>query len=263
MTGIEWTQEVWNPVTGCSKISLGCRNCYAERMANRLRGRHGYPAEDPFRVVLHLDRLGKPATWKRPRLVFVNSMADLFHQDVPEGFISRVLRVMEAEDRHRFQVLTKRVDRALEVLRAYGPLPPNVWIGASVENKATADDRIPKLLQIEADVRFLSCEPLLGPLNLWAIADGSWYDAEGATHYNALAGASWWSGSGDHGLGGGPKLGWVIVGGETGPGFRPMEPAWALSIVDQCREAGVPVFVKQMAGRAPIPRELQVREFPR
>lgn len=259
MTGIEWTQEVWNPVTGCSKISLGCRNCYAERMANRLRGRHGYPAEDPFRVVLHLDRLGKPATWKRPRLVFVNSMADLFHQDVPEGFISRVLRVMEAEDRHRFQVLTKRVDRALEVLSAYGPLPPNVWIGASVENQATADDRIPKLLQIEADVRFLSCEPLLGSVDLtewlWGRAEpcqGCPQDSDCECGYRTRADND-----------GEPDLDWVIVGGETGPGFRPMEPAWALSIVDQCREAGVPVFVKQMAGRAPIPPELQVREFPR
>jgi protein gp37 len=245
---IEWTDTTWNPVVGCRKVSPGCTHCYAERMAGRLKamGRPGYQdaVDDKGRwtgrVSLLYERLFQPLTWRRPRRVFVNSMSDLFHPDVPFEFVDDVFDVMArnclASNRHIFQILTKRPDRMHQYFRQgknyYGdhiPLP-NVWLGVSVENQEAADERIPLLLQTPAAVRFLSCEPLLGPVDLgrrvippgqsWAReVELAWGDTE--------------------------ELDWVIVGGESGPGARPMHPDWARSIRDQCVAASVPFFFKQ------------------
>ncbi len=239
-TKIEWTDETWNPVTGCTKISTGCKNCYAERMAKRLAGRFGYPeAPHQFDVTLHFDRLGDPLKWrKKPRMVFVCSMGDLFHPKVPDDFIMRVFRIMGRSNANRniFQILTKRPERMRDWVNEYvvdydnRPAPfKNIWLGVTAENQETADLRIPTLLDTPAAVRFVSAEPLLGPINLdnWAkIVD------------------------------------WVIVGGESGNGFREMDPEWARSIKRQCAEANVPFFMKQMSGRLMIPEDLMVREFP-
>lgn len=242
-TKIEWATDVWNPVTGCTKVSAGCANCYAERMAPRFNGVI-HPA--PFStVVLHPDRLEQPLHWRKPRRVFVCSMGDLFHPDIDGNFRSSVWHIMGRCPQHTFMVLTKRADRLWVIREPYYGTLPNVWLGVSVEDQAAADERIPLLLQTPAAVRFVSVEPMLGAVNLWALRDGSWYDAEGATRYNALTGAAWWGGTGDHGLGGGPKLDWIICGGESGPGARPMHPDWPRSPRDQCGAAGVPFLFKQ------------------
>ena len=267
---IEWTERVWNPVTGCTKVSQGCKNCYAERMAKRLAGRCGYPADDPFRVTIHSDRLAQPLHWRKPSRVFVNSMSDLFHPDVPGGFIAAVFGIMAACPQHTFQVLTKRPARMktwFEDLKSVGPANrcypaetcrahamnktldsvrskltgydtrwplPNVWLGVSAENQETADQRIPLLLQAPAAVRFVSCEPLLGPVDL-----------AGASGGNDYLGDHW-----DRNVG--PGIDWVIAGGESGPGARPMHLDWARSLRDQCAAARVPFFFKQWGEWAPI-----------
>ncbi len=209
---IEWTESTWNPVTGCTKISPGCKHCYAERMALRLQAM-GHPAyRNGFQVTLHPDRLTLPLRWKKPQLIFVNSMSDLFHEEVPVDFILDVFDVMRRADWHIFQVLTKRSRRLLE-LDAFLDWPPNVWMGVSVENQRYTF-RIDHLRQTHARVKFLSLEPLLGPLpNL---------DLSG--------------------------IDWVIVGGESGPGARPMKEEWVLDIRDQCLRAGVPFYFKQWGG---------------
>ncbi len=226
MSKIEWTDKTWNPVTGCTPISGGCAHCYAKRMAQRLKGRCGYPAEDPFAVTLHEDRLDQPARWVKPRQVFVCSMGDLFHADVPDEFIDRVFSVIcECRGRHTFQILTKRPVRMLNWFDRARRVNPGwfsphtgaldlweTWLGVSVEDQAAAKERIPLLLETPAAVRFVSCEPLLGWLDL----------------------VQWL-----------PELDWVIVGGENGPGARPMELEWARAIRDQCRDFGVPFFFKQ------------------
>lgn len=228
MTKIQWTDETWNPTTGCSRVSEGCRNCYIERtppfrMAGRKLG-------DP--VQLHPDRLDSPLHWKKPRRVFVNSLSDLFHEDVSWTFILSVFTTMEKSPQHTFQILTKRPERMLPVVEWVGrkfiemgdlwPLP-NVWLGVSVEDQKTADERIPILLQVPAAVRFLSVEPLLGPVDLL-------YSAfNGADSFGRMEG-----------------LDWVIVGGESGPKSRPCDLAWIRSIVEQCKGAAVPCFVKQL-----------------
>lgn len=287
-TTIEWTERTWNPMTGCSHASPGCDNCYAKRMAQRLRGRCGYDQERPFQVKLRPERLAQPLLMKKPSMIFVCSMGDLFHEEVPDLFICAVFAVMAACPQHTFQVLTKRPERALRwfgrvmnVATIQGrpwvvcrraavhykrpgvvvddhwvrmmtgqevwPLP-NVWLGVSAENQEAADARIPTLLQTPAAVRFVSCEPLLGPIRLGALSDGSWHDQEGADYYSALSGVAWWS-HGENGLGGGPKLDWVIVGGETGPGPRPMTPKWARDIRNDSVSWGVPFMFKQWGGR--------------
>ena len=233
-TKIEWAGHSWNPITGCSKISTGCRNCYAERMARRLAGRYGYPkAPHHFDVTLHPDRLDQPLHWKKPRTVFVCSMSDLWHDDVAEQFIWRVLKVTRDAPQHIYQILTKRPGRMAPVMRecyarlraAYGSKAEepqrNLWLGITAENQATADKRIPILLQTPAAVRFVSCEPLLGPIDLHVKrkVGGVVYDYIG--------------------------LDWVIVGGESGPGARPMNPQWARDIRDRCQATGVPFFFKQ------------------
>jgi protein gp37 len=211
-TKIEWTGATWNPVTGCDKISPGCKHCYAERMARRLKAMGQRNYADGFNLALHEHMLASPLSMKKPTSVFVNSMSDLFHDEVPQGFISKVFGVMEKAAQHRFQVLTKRSGR-LARMSGKLPWPENVWMGVSVENADYAH-RIDDLRRTGAKIKFLSIEPLLGPiprLNL-----------EGVD--------------------------WVIVGGESGPKARPMKKEWALEIRDRCVRAGVPFFFKQWGG---------------
>lgn len=300
-TGIEWTTSTWNPVSGCSKASQGCKHCYAETIFHR-----PYPGRDFTDVRTHADRLGQPLKWKAPRRVFVNSMSDLFHEDVPFDFIDQVFAVMAIAPHHKFQILTKRPWRMLHYLtRLHRPdalmLPrqladagfrpvtaawvnihaamvgmfervpmralnaasdwqdnhypdgdgfircwplPNVWLGVSVEDQETADERIPLLLRTPAAVRFVSAEPLLGPVD-FRFTNGLVHGVDAADYL----------------------LGWVIVGGESGPKARPCDVEWIRDIVRQCQAEKVPVFVKQdsarrsgMQGR--IPDDLWLKEFP-
>lgn len=211
-TNIEWTEATWNPVTGCSKISAGCKNCYAERLALRLQAMGVPRYRNGFRVTLHPDLIDLPKRWHRPRLILVNSMSDLFHERVPLEFIQRVFNTMRACPQHIFQILTKRSAR-LRQLAPKLPWPPNVWVGVTIED-ASVLHRIADLRTVTAAVRFLSCEPLLGPLDDLPL-DG---------------------------------IHWVIVGGESGPGARPMRNDWVHSILRQCRQAKVPFFFKQWGG---------------
>jgi len=246
-TKIEWTDRVWNPVTGCSPVSEGCRNCYAKRMAHRLRGRYGYPKDDPFRVTFHPGRLDEPLKWKKDSKVFVCSMADLFHENVQFEWIGHVWDAIfnrSFPDRiankpyHTFLILTKRPCRVLQFEKWLekdnrNVWYDNIWLGVSVENQQTADERIPVLLQIPAAKKFVSVEPMLGFVDFqWDIYTDD------------------------------IRPDWVICGAETGPGARPMNPDWARSLRDQCRAAGVPFFFKQMSKKAPIPKDLMIREYP-
>jgi len=209
---IEWTDATWNPVTGCSKISPGCKNCYAERMAKRLKAMGQPNYVNGFRVTVHPHMLDLPLIWRKPRRVFVNSMSDLFHEDVPLEFIRRVFAVMAKAHWHQYQLLTKRSARALELDR-HLDWRPNIWFGVSIENAAYVH-RIEDLRRTRAQVRFLSLEPLLGP--------------PPALDLNGID--------------------WVIVGGESGPRARPMKPEWVRQVRDQCLQAGVPFFFKQWGG---------------
>ena len=212
VSAIEWTQDTWNPVTGCTKISEGCRHCYAERMARRLRAMGQPNYRNGFAVTCHPHALDLPLTWRKPRTIFVNSMSDLFHEQVPESFIRRIFAVMAQAHWHRFQILTKRAER-LQRLAPDLPWPPNVWMGVTVENPE-CKNRVNVLRTVPASVRFISMEPLLAPL-------------------------------GDLDLRG---IDWVIVGGESGPGARPMLEEWVLDIKRQCDEQAVPFFFKQWGG---------------
>lgn len=265
-TGIEWTEATLNPVTGCTKVSAGCDNCYAETFAERWRGTPGHYFENGFDVQLRPDKLELPLRWKRPRRIFVNSMSDLFHDQVPDEYIAKVFAVMAVARRHTFQVLTKRHGRMRSMLSkqsfpelvttwawrihagaALGlphgnssysrtavawPLP-NVWLGCSAENQQWADIRIPALLDTPAAVRWVSAEPLLGPLDLSRFLEG---DDE---KYDV------------------PPLSWIVTGGESGPGARPMHPDWARSLRDQCQKAGVPFLFKQWGEWGPAPWKLE------
>lgn len=210
---IEWTESTWNPVTGCNKISPGCKFCYAEVMARRLKAMGQKNYANGFDLTLQPHMLDRPLQWKKPQVIFVNSMSDLFHDDVPVEYIRRVFEVMESAHWHQFQVLTKRAER-LEQVATELPWPENVWMGVSVENDDYTS-RIDHLRRTPAAVKFLSLEPLLGPL-----ADLDLRDID-----------------------------WVIVGGESGRSPRPMDPAWVRSIRDQCVDAAVPFFFKQWGGR--------------
>ena len=211
-SNIEWTESTWNPVTGCTKVSPGCAHCYAERMALRLQAM-GHPNYvNGFKVTVHEHMLALPLRWKKPQMIFVNSMSDLFHEDVPLEFIQKVFDVMRRASWHIFQVLTKRSQRLLE-LNPEIDWPPNVWMGVSVENQDYIF-RIEHLRQTNAHLKFLSLEPLLGPLPS--------LDLRG--------------------------IDWVIVGGESGPGARPLEEEWVIDIKDQCRVANIPFFFKQWGG---------------
>lgn len=233
-SGIEWTDVTWNPVTGCTRVSAGCDNCYAATLANRLL-KDAYRARlpvvdsditrrDPFAVRLWPERLEAPLRWRSPHVIFVNSMSDVFHADVPEDFTRRMFEVMIEASWHTFQVLTKRPSRALRFWRRNrdlfdgGPVPEHIWLGTSVESQDVVH-RIDHLRRIPATVRFLSCEPLIGPLA---------FDLEGVH--------------------------WVIVGGESGPVRREMKPEWVVAIRDRCVKATVPFFFKQWGGRTPKAR---------
>jgi protein gp37 len=319
---IEWTDATWNPVTGCEKISPGCDRCYASTFAERWRGTPGHYFEHGFDVQLRPDKLDQPLRWKRPRRVFVNSMSDLFHKDVPDEYIARVFAVMALTPHHTYQVLTKRharmrsllsskdkwrellyeaadwavgidlpipAERFVEVRRwIYGtgrwpeivPPLPNVWLGVSTEDQHWADIRIPALLETPAAIRFISAEPLLGPIDLHGpVVNGHrprltyWLDGRpgwGPEHREP-------SGLVTQELTVGPAIDWVIVGGESGPGARRMAEGWARLLVEQCQDSGVPVFVKQLGsmlgrelGAGPKggdwdawPEDLRVRQFAR
>ena len=211
-SNIEWTEATWNPVTGCSKVSTGCKHCYAERLARRLQAMGAVRYRNGFTVTLHPAVLDLPKRWRQPRMIFVNSMSDLFHESVPLEFIQRVFATMHDCPQHTFQILTKRSAR-LRDLAQHLDWAPNIWMGVSVENRRVIH-RIHDLQAVPAHVRFLSCEPLLGPLDDLPL-DG---------------------------------IHWVIVGGESGPGARPMQAAWVRAIRDRCRRADVPFFFKQWGG---------------
>lgn len=217
-SAIEWTDATWNPVTGCTKVSPGCAHCYAETITLRFkRGGPFLPGKTTIR--LHPERLDVPGSWRKPRRVFVNSMSDLFHEEVPFEFVREVFHTMEVYDRHIYQVLTKRPERMLEYFdwdTERSEWPEHVWAGTSVENQYWADRRIPVLLSIPAKVRFLSVEPLLKEVDLRSYL---------------------------------PTLQWVIVGGESGYRARPMKEEWAVRIRNDCNDAGVPFFFKQWGGR--------------
>lgn len=250
-TGIAWTDASWNPVTGCTKVSQGCKHCYAEREWARLSANpkattyYGRAFTD---VACHEDRLNQPLRWSKPRMIFVNSMSDLFHEDVPDDFIDKVFAVMALAEQHVFQVLTKRPERMLAYLTTknrediigekamptvseddFGILEwplPNVWLGVSVEDQATADERIPLLLQTPAAVRWVSAEPLLGPIEIgfampWERTGPAWKQT----------------------------LEWVVCGGESGSNSRPMHAEWVRKLRDDCITAGVPFFMKQLGYR--------------
>lgn len=232
-SNIEWTDATWNPVTGCTKVSAGCDNCYAHTLAHvrlasiYLRKAPEVPGAaneaDPFAVRTWEGRLADPARWKDPRMIFVNSMSDLFHVDVPDAFVRRIFETMLGVDRHIYQVLTKRPNRAVRFFNLNrdlfrgGEIPAHIWMGTSVENQDVAY-RIKHLRGLPARVRFLSCEPLIGPLDLDGLLEG---------------------------------IHWVIAGGESGANHRLMEPEWAMLVRDRCNEAGVSFFFKQWGGRTP------------
>jgi len=306
-TNIEWADEVWNPVTGCTSVSPGCDHCYARVMARRLAGRCGYPRDNPFRPTPHPGRLERPSRWRRPRRVFVNSMGDLWHGDVDFEYIAAIWATMALNPHHTFLVLTKRPEIALawfEWLRETAPQPEprflptppvagaarppgvpstqryadehqrclwqgflngapardwptlarrlrapwplqNVWLGVTAENQALADLRIPLLLQLPAASRFVSCEPLLGPIELEHWLRPRWGEVR-----NGLKPFE-------------PEvLDWVIVGGETGPRARPMDVAWARSLLDQSRRGAAAYFFKRIAKGVETPSDLAVRQFP-
>ena len=225
------TGATWNPVTGCTKCSEGCKNCYAERMSKRLSGRFGYPEDEPFRVTLHEDKLDAPLGWKKPRTVFVCSMGDLFHEDVPFWYIARIVDVMESAPEHTFLLLTKRPDRMLDFTEwmcregedlpmSFTRWPDNIWLGTTIE-KPEYSYRAEYLRRCPAAVRFLSLEPLLGSM---ADYPGIYDDMD-----------------------------WIICGGETGHGARPAHPDWIRDIRDRCKLLGIPFFFKQWGAWAPYP----------
>lgn len=259
---IEWTDKTWNPVTGCTKVSQGCKHCYAERIYERFNGKGSFK-----NVICHEDRLSQPLKWRKPAMVFVNSMSDLFHEDVPFEFIIEIFAIMWIAKDHTFQILTKRAERMYEVLNSEQfqneiggavnrmfdkyirkleqplyfdnevlnefPLK-NVWLGVSVEDQKAAEERIPFLLRVPATTKFLSCEPLLGPVDLTDVGvDGCMC--------NVLSGVC----DPVPVLSEGESINWVIAGGESGIGARPMHPDWVRSLRDQCKSADVPFFFKQ------------------
>lgn len=224
---IEWTEATWNPVTGCSKVSPGCAHCYAETFAERWRGVPGHPYEQGFDLRLWPERLDVPLRWKRPRVVFVNSMSDLFHEDIPNEYVAHVFDVMVRAEQHTFQVLTKRHER-LAQLAPELPWPRNVWMGVTIENRRFVH-RADALREVPAAVRFISAEPLLGPLERLGLAG----------------------------------VDWLIAGGESGPRHRRIDPSWVIELRDRCQDEDVAFFFKQWGGPRPKSRgrELGGREW--
>ncbi len=234
---IEWTDATWNPVRGCSKVSPGCMNCYAETFAERFRGVPGHPFEFGFDLRLVPEKLADPLRWRSPRMIFVNSMSDLFHEQVPDDYIVNVARAMQLANWHTYQVLTKRSERMRDLLLGklrFAASQSHIWWGVSVENRKHGLPRLEHLREAPARVRFLSIEPLLENLGPFSLKD----------------------------------IDWVIVGGESGPGARPMKKSWVLALRDQCKKAGIPFFFKQWGGvrKAEAGRVLNGKtydEFPR
>ncbi len=231
-SSIEWTDATWNPVRGCTKISSGCAHCYAETFAERFRGVPGHPYEQGFDLRLIPEKLSQPLLWRKPKMIFVNSMSDLFHESVPDSYIVAAARVMQLANWHTYQVLTKRSERLQELLATKlrsAAREPHIWWGVSVENRVQGLPRVEHLRSAPAALRFLSVEPLLESLGR--------IDLSG--------------------------IGWVIVGGESGPGARAIEESWVLDLRDQCHRAGVPFFFKQWGGRrkSVTGRELRGRTY--
>ena len=226
-SSIEWTESTWNPVTGCTKISSGCKHCYAERMAIRLKAMGQPNYANGFELTIHVHALELPLHWKKPQTIFVNSMSDLFHENIPPAFIQKAFRIMEQAHWHRFQILTKRSDQLLKLNPKFS-WNSNIWMGVSVENQDYTF-RIDHLRKVGAKVKFISFEPLLGPI-----------------HGLNLTG-----------------IDWVIVGGESGHGARSMDPSWVLDIRNQCQKAKVPFFFKQWGGlnRKKTGRKLEGRTW--
>lgn len=291
---IEWTDATWNPITGCSPISEGCESCYARRMATRLRGRCGYDMVNPFSIMFHPDRLGDPARWRNPRRIFVCSMGDLFHHDVPEDLIDCVFARMALSPKHTFIVLTKRPGRALAYferifeLRNLGDIEisfgassedyllstedeerlrkplvwplPNVWIGVTAENQQRANERIPVLMQIPAAVRFVSVEPMLGPVDLRRVI----FPHGGIENVLCCEVSDMARASGIEKLNG---IDWVICGGETGYRSRVMQCEWVSSLSEQCEQEEIPFFFKNWGSATrkvsgdPV-ANIERREFP-
>ena len=287
-TKISWADATWSPLVGCDKVSRGCDHCYAIRNAHRMAAHPNRLVADAYagveaggewtgNVNLLANRLDQPLRWRKPRMIFVNAQSDLFHKDVPDEFIARVFAVMALTPRHTYQVLTKRHGRMRSLLRSDNFRPavedamrgvvaahrterawhkawplPNLWLGVSVEDQATADLRIPALLDTPAAVRFLSCEPLLGPMDLQMAVPRPCTCGPGQTfligetraHKTGCPALRW------------PFPDWVIVGGESGPGARPMHPDWARSLRDQCAPVGVPYFFKQWGEHGPDGRRV-------
>jgi protein gp37 len=252
-TGIAWTDATWNPVTGCTKVSPGCAHCYAETLSKRF-GRS-------FEVTLHPERLDEPLHWRKPRRVFVCSMADLFHEQVPDEFILGAMGIMAGAPRHTFQVLTKRPERVAPIARRMGPWwpLPNVWLGTSIENDRWVG-RADILRQTPAAVRFISAEPLLGPLvhRCGNCADACVRDGQPCTC--RVCHGTGWTGIDLTGID------WLIIGGESGPKARPLDPQWVRDLITLAHMNGTAVFVKQMGGLRPgglLPDEFNIREYPR
>ncbi len=230
-TSIEWTDATWNPVTGCTKISAGCDNCYAARFSERFRGTPGHPFETGFDLTLRPKRVEQPLSWRKPSMIFVNSMSDLFHKEIPRSFISNVFETMEHADWHTYQILTKRSSLMRDFLRkryGSGVAPSHMWLGVSVED-GSKKSRIHHLQEAPAGVRFLSIEPLIGPIGKLDLTN----------------------------------IDWVIVGGESGPKARPVDIAWVREVRDQCTEQGTAFFFKQWGGFRPKSggRQLDGREW--
>lgn len=256
-TKIAWADEVWNPVTGCTKVSAGCTHCYAEAVTNRFSG-------DFSQIILHQDRLTKPLHWKKPRRIFVNSMSDLFHKDVPTSFILDCFNVIADCPQHTFLILTKRPERIKDAVLLYdGAYPmlgekvlPNVWVGVSAEDQEAADRRISELFTTHPVIRWVSLEPLLGPIDLRQALTYRRNDLRADDN-------------GGHYLASFRGIDWVVVGGESGPHHRPCKVSWIADIVEQCKAAGVPCYVKQDSHRLPgqqgrILDDLwAVKEYPR
>lgn len=250
---ISWCDATWNPTRGCTQVSAGCKNCYAERFAERFRGVKGHPFEQGFDVRLVPEALNLPLHWKKPRRIFVNSMSDLFHPEVPFEFIRRVFGVIETAPQHAYLILTKRPERMRDYDRWASDhgvsvaVPSSVWLGVSAENQETADERIPILLDTPAANRFVSAEPLLGPLHFGSALEV--YAHRGSPC--CIEKEGWHRFGEEQGHPVAPKIDWVIVGGESGPGARPYDLAWPRAIIAQCRAAGVPCFHKQI-GANPV-----------
>jgi protein gp37 len=312
-TGIQWTKATWNPTWGCTRVSEGCRHCYAEGEAARTAAGHpdshgGFlDAKGRWngRVAIMGNKLGDPLRWSKPTEVFTNSMSDVGHEGYSDAEILGLWGIMACAPIHTFQVLTKRPKRLVEVFKraaggtdvhardnmvlrvacyeaavalisAKAPAkdcalllgrlmaaqasvkpdacwpPPNIHVGVSTEDQATATARIPLLFQIPNALAWISAEPLIGPIDLRGLGDGSWFDREGADLYDALHGTAYWSSGAEHGKSGGPRLAWVVVGGESGQGARACAVPWIKKVVDDCRGAGVPVFVKQLGAVATV-----------